>query len=84
MSLAISEIDEQPHAEAQPAEPGISLRALVLGVLTIVGMTFYITHFGWNLIKNYMPVSALISVRRVDWAQCDPPTRVATGSIVEN
>ncbi|MBS11028.1 MAG: hypothetical protein CME19_05420 [Gemmatimonadetes bacterium] len=38
----------------------ITIRSIVLGILTIAGMTFYITHFGWNLIKNYMPVSALI------------------------
>lgn len=59
MSLASTLID---HAsQNQPAQrEGVTVRALVLGVFTIAGMTFYITHFGWNLIKNYMPVSALI------------------------
>ena len=34
--------------------------AVMLGILTIALMTIYITHFAWNMIKNYMPVSALI------------------------
>lgn len=58
MSLDRAE-DLQPQVQPDPRE-GVTVRALVLGVLTIVAMTFYITHFGWNLIKNYMPVSALI------------------------
>ena len=58
MSLA-----EQRHNSPQnlpAAREGVTGRALILGVITIAVMTFYITHFGWNLIKNYMPVSALI------------------------
>ena len=41
-------------------DSGITVRAVMLGILTIALMTIYITHFAWNMIKNYMPVSALI------------------------
>jgi hypothetical protein len=47
-------------SEAAPSGDRVTVRSLILGLLTIAAMTFYITHFGWNLIKNYMPVSALI------------------------
>ena len=53
-----SDISPEPHPDVQ--DRGITLRALLLGVLTIALMTIYITHFAWNMIKNYMPVSALI------------------------
>ena len=38
----------------------VTFRAILLGLITIVVMVFYVTYFGWNLIKNYMPVAALL------------------------
>ena len=57
MSLQPDTIPNQ-HPDFQ--EKGVTLRAVILGLLTIALMTIYITHFAWNMIKNYMPISALI------------------------
>ena len=35
-------------------------RALVIGVLTIVGMALFMSYFGRNLVKNYMPVAVAL------------------------
>ena len=51
-------ISPETHPDVQ--DRGITVRAVMLGILTIALMTIYITHFAWNMIKNYMPVSALI------------------------
>ena len=53
-----TDISQETHPDVQ--DRGITLRAVMLGILTIALMTIYITHFAWNMIKNYMPVSALI------------------------
>ncbi|MYD59835.1 MAG: hypothetical protein F4W91_02225 [Gemmatimonadetes bacterium] len=53
-----TDISRETHPDAQ--DRGITVRAIMLGILTIALMTIYITHFAWNMIKNYMPVSALI------------------------
>ncbi len=53
-----TDISREPHPDVQ--DRGITVRAVMLGLLTIALMTIYITHFAWNMIKNYMPVSALI------------------------
>ncbi len=53
-----TDISPEIHPDAQ--DRGITVRAVMLGILTIALMTIYITHFAWNMIKNYMPVSALI------------------------
>ncbi|MDE2701269.1 MAG: hypothetical protein OXI23_20540, partial [Gemmatimonadota bacterium] len=53
-----TDISRETHPDAQ--DRGITVRAVMLGILTIALMTIYITHFAWNMIKNYMPVSALI------------------------
>ncbi|MCZ6632064.1 MAG: hypothetical protein O7G87_01550 [bacterium] len=52
--------DRLADPRADEARSGVTVRAVILGVLTIGAMTVYITHFGWNLIKNYMPISALV------------------------
>ena len=57
MRLQPNTISEQ-HPDLQ--DKGVTLRAVILGILTIAVMTIYITHFAWNMIKNYMPISALI------------------------
>jgi len=61
-------------ASHTPSSEQVTLRSLVLGVLTIAAMTVYITHFGWNLIKNYMPVSALIPF--VGWVGLNAVLRI--------
>ncbi len=38
----------------------MTFRAVVLGILTVMVMVLYITYYGFNLIKNYMPVAALL------------------------
>ena len=53
-----TDISRETHPDVQ--DSGITVRAVLLGILTIALMTIYITHFAWNMIKNYMPVSALI------------------------
>ena len=53
-----TDISPETHPDVQ--DRGITVRAVMLGILTIALMTIYITHFAWNMIKNYMPVSALI------------------------
>ena len=53
-----TDISRETVPDAQ--DSGITVRAVMLGILTIALMTIYITHFAWNMIKNYMPVSALI------------------------
>ena len=53
-----TDISRETVPDAQ--DRGITVRAVMLGILTIALMTIYITHFAWNMIKNYMPVSALI------------------------
>ncbi|MXZ10763.1 MAG: hypothetical protein F4Y79_15140 [Gemmatimonadetes bacterium] len=53
-----TDISRETHPDVQ--DRGITVRAVMLGILTIALMTIYITHFAWNMIKNYMPVSALI------------------------
>ena len=53
-----TDISRETAPDAQ--DSGITVRAVMLGILTIALMTIYITHFAWNMIKNYMPVSALI------------------------
>ncbi|MDE2953461.1 MAG: hypothetical protein OXR71_02980, partial [Gemmatimonadota bacterium] len=53
-----TDISQETHTDVQ--DRGITVRAVMLGILTIALMTIYITHFAWNMIKNYMPVSALI------------------------
>ena len=53
-----TDISPEIHPDVQ--DRGITVRAVMLGILTIALMTIYITHFAWNMIKNYMPVSALI------------------------
>lgn len=52
-------IDELPSAEPQ-VERIVTLRAVLLGLLTIVVSTFYMDYFARNLVKSYLPVAVLI------------------------
>ena len=57
MATALSQSDSEPG----PADTTrITLRGVVLGVLSIAGMSLYITHFGGALIKSYLPVAIMV------------------------
>jgi hypothetical protein len=43
----------------------VTFRAVALGILTVLVMGLFITYYGFNLIKNYMPVAALLPL--VGW-----------------
>ncbi len=48
-------------SETQPdRDPRLTVRGVVLGVLSIAGMSLYITHFGGALIKSYLPVAIMV------------------------
>jgi hypothetical protein len=38
----------------------ITVRGVILGVLSIAGMSLYITHYGGALIKSYLPVAIMV------------------------
>jgi hypothetical protein len=46
--------------DAVVGEDRVTRRSVTLGVLTIVVTAVYITHYGGNLIKGYVPVAALL------------------------
>jgi hypothetical protein len=49
------------HSDPDPADnTRITLRGVTLGLLSIAGMSLYITHFGGGLIKSYLPVSIMV------------------------
>ena len=45
--------------QAKPVER-VTARSVLLGMLSIGGMAFYITHYGGALIKSYLPVAVLV------------------------
>ncbi len=47
-------------AAAEPAPEKMTLRAFVLGVIAIAGMCVYATYHGRNLMKSFLPVTALL------------------------
>ena len=47
-------------AAADPVQEKMTLRAFVLGVITIAGMCVYATYHGRNLMKSFLPVTALL------------------------
>jgi hypothetical protein len=47
-------------AEAVQMSERITFRAIVIGVLTIALTAWYMSYFARNLVKSYMPVSALV------------------------
>lgn len=38
----------------------ITFRAVGLGILSIAGVSFYVTHYGGGLVKSYLPVAVMI------------------------
>ena len=58
MEALAADVDLAATPTASPER--VTFRAILLGLITIVVMVFYVTYFGWNLIKNYMPVAALL------------------------
>jgi len=66
MVLAISaehESDQTP--EAEPLRERVTFRAIVWGVVTLLGMSIYLTYWGRNLVKTYMPVASMLPL--VGW-----------------
>jgi hypothetical protein len=39
---------------------GVTFRSLILGVVTIAAMVLYITYYGRNLMKTYLPVAVML------------------------
>ena len=56
--MAIS-ISESPLPDVASTET-ITVRGVILGVLSIAGMSLYITHYGGALIKSYLPVAIMV------------------------
>ena len=57
--MAISERTVEAP-EAVPSPQGVTLRAFVLALLTIVGVCVFSTYYGRNLMKSFLPVTALL------------------------
>ena len=49
-----------PETEGEAVQERLTLRAFGLGLLTIAGMCLYATYFGRNLMKSFLPVTALL------------------------
>ena len=49
-----------PEAGIEPSRDRVTVRAVALGVLTIAATAFYMTYFGGNLVKSYLPVAVLL------------------------
>ena len=58
MSIAADTQDSEQQSVDRPNP--VTVRAVLLGVVTIVGMTLYMSYFGRNLVKNYMPVAVAL------------------------
>lgn len=50
----------EPEKKASTASESLTIRAFVLGLITIAGMCLYATYFGRNLMKSFVPVTALL------------------------
>ena len=48
------------ESETAAAPQGVTLRAFVLALITIVGMCIFATYHGRNLMKSFLPVTALL------------------------
>ena len=48
------------NSESDPASQGVTLRAFVLALITIAGMCVFATYYGGNLMKSFLPVTALL------------------------
>ena len=58
--MSISAETQASEAQATDRQDRVTVRAVVLGVVTIVGMALYMSYFGRNLVKNYMPVAVAL------------------------
>ena len=58
MSIAVDTHTSEEQSVDRPNP--VTVRAVVLGVVTIVGMALYMSYFGRNLVKNYMPVAVAL------------------------
>ncbi|MCZ6633967.1 MAG: hypothetical protein O7G87_11220 [bacterium] len=58
MAQQTSEV-QMVRPEAQP-EQGLTVRAVVLALITLVGMCIFATYYGRNLMKSFLPVTALM------------------------
>ncbi|MCY3869628.1 MAG: hypothetical protein OXG87_08725 [Gemmatimonadetes bacterium] len=57
--MAISErTTEAPETVAEPQ--GMTLRAFILAMITIAGVCLFATYYGRNLMKSFLPVTALL------------------------
>jgi len=56
--LALAEIDSPPQPD--PAPERITIRSVLLGLITVIASTLYMDHHAGNLVKAYLPVSVLI------------------------
>ena len=59
MTTAIREETDLREGEEAVRER-LTLRAFVLGLITIAGMCLYATYFGRNLMKSFLPITALL------------------------
>lgn len=57
--MTVSERESNPLPVEQPREQ-VTLRAVLLGLVTILWVGFYITYYGRSMAKSYMPVGVLI------------------------
>ena len=48
------------QTQSSPETSPVTLRAVILGLITIVVSTLYMDHFAGNLVKSYLPVAVLI------------------------
>ena len=58
--MSICKETQAPHKRATDLRGQVTGRALVIGVVTIVAMALYMSYFGRNLVKNYMPVAVVL------------------------
>jgi hypothetical protein len=50
----------QPDSPFEPAHNPVTVRAVLLGLVTITVSTLYMDHHAGNLVKSYLPVAVLI------------------------
>ena len=53
-------IRHEPRPVEEAAQERVTLRAFALGLATIVGMCLYATYYGRDLMKSFLPVTALL------------------------
>ena len=56
----MSIISTQPDSLVEPARNPITLRAVLLGIVTVLISTIYMDYHAGNLVKSYLPVAVVI------------------------